>query len=388
MFGAGQRNVASLYEYWVFLQLATIVSEVTQGSVRLDELVKTRGDGVVLGLKQEKASTLRGFIERHGTRMRIELSFNRSFEPTVSGGSWTRTMRPDCSLVIAPTIDDPLVEPVSLHFDAKYRVDSVEGALGEAELEANSDDRGTRHAYRDAILRAVGAYVIYPGDRSRPYRKFAEIVPGVGAFSMTPGPDGDALRGLLKNFVACITEVIDHIATRGTRRARATFWQSASYRGGVSAHPDVPMWLTKPPADTIVLFGYARSDEHLQWIRSSGLYNLRADDRKGAVPINSQALRADVLILYGPSLGTTVEAFVVGDTPRVMTDVELLALGYPRPGGRVYFCVPLTSVPTPDRIDAALVRSIAASRSSDVVGAPFCASYVDLLGYLEHRVKR
>lgn len=377
VFGAGQRNVANLYEYWVFLQLAAIVGDVTGGSVRLEDLVKVRPDGLVMGLKQEKASTLQGFVECHGTRMRIELCFNRSFESTVSGGSWTRTMRPDCSLVIAPVTDDPLVEPVSLHFDAKYRVDSVEDMFGQPELEARTDDLVKMHAYRDAILQAIGAYVIYPGDSNQPpFRKFTEIVPGLGAFSLTPGPNGGVSGA--RELRAFIAEVIDHVATRGTRRARATFWQRVSYRGDASFNPEVPTWLKKPPADTIVLFGYVRSDEHLQWIRTNGLYNLRADDREGSVPLNSQALRADVLVIYGPSLGATIETFVIGDAPRVMTDTELVRLGYPTPGGRVYFCLPITPVSTPPFVDASTVRAIA-SRTSQPVGAPFYTTLSEVL---------
>lgn len=381
VFGAGQRNVANLYEYWVFLQLATIVSQETGGSLRLDQLIKARTDGLVLGLKQGKASALLGHLERHGTRMRIELSFNRSFESSVSGGSWTRTMKPDCSLVISPTIDDPLVESVSLHFDAKYRVDSVEEVLGQPELDAEVDDLVKMHAYRDAILRAVGAYVIYPGDTNQaPFRKFTEIVPGLGAFSMTPGPDGASGAKELQTF---IRDVIGHIAMRGTRRARTTFWQSASYGGLASTHPDVPRWLTKPPADAIVLFGYVKSDEHLHWIQTTGLYNLRADDRQGALPLDSQALRADVLMLYGPALGTRVDTFAVGDTPRIMTEAELSALGYPRPGGRVYFCLPIVPVQTPASVDASIVRAISRSRSEDIVGVPFYTTYDELLRNLE-----
>lgn len=386
VFAAGQRNVAALYEYWAFLQIAELMAEITQGGIRLDDLVKARDDGLMLGLKNGRASTLVGIAERGVARLRIELSFNREFRRSVSGGSWTQTMRPDCSILISTEADDPLIEPVSLHFDAKYRVVSLEEILGngDEELVAHSDDLLKMHAYRDAILKAIGAYVIFPGTKAAMSRKFEEIVPGLGAFPLAPGPDGVAVgREPLYTF---LSNALDHVAARGTKRARASFWHTRAYGGeGSERLVERPRWLRRPPADTITLFGYVRSDAHLAWIRDNALYNLRADSRAGSISIDSAALRAEVLFLYGPSLGSRVETYSIVDAPRVQTAAQLRALGYPGARGEAYFTLELVPEQAVAGLDAAIVE-LAAARSPDLpAGAPFCLSFQSVLALISAR---
>ena len=51
------------------------------------------------------------------------------------------------------------------------------------------------HAYRDAIKRSHGAYVLYPGRGNSPvtFRGFFhEILPGLGAFAIAPDESGAA----------------------------------------------------------------------------------------------------------------------------------------------------------------------------------------------------
>jgi hypothetical protein len=332
-------------------------------------------------LRNGHASILTGAIERPGVRIGLELSFNREFRATASGGSWTRTMRPDCSLRIFPeALNEPLIEPVSLHFDAKYRVGSPEEIFGKEseELSAHADDLLKMHAYRDAILSAVGAYVIYPGQAIELDRKFDEIVPGLGAFPLSPGQSGiadgaDRLRAFLD-------DVIDHVSARGSRRARATFWHQTSYIGHASQYLGAaPKWLCRPPADTIVLLGYVKSDAHLEWILNRGMYNLRADHRRGAVALNSSILRADSVFLYGPALGTRVEVCRVSGEPRVMTVEDLIATGYPEPGGKVYFCLAVERESALEGVDVRLVRSIIERHHSHVEGAPLVTTYLQIM---------
>ena len=51
-----------------------------------------------------------------------------------------------------------------------------------------------------------------------------------------------------------------------------------------------------------MLLGYVRDQEHYNWIRSTGLYNLRADDRTGSVGLGSPELAAEIVVLYGQPL--------------------------------------------------------------------------------------
>src|SRR5207253_6232994 len=116
-------------------------------------------------------------------------------------------MRPDCSLRLRPdrTLGDG-VDDVWVHFDAKYRVDRLTEIFGQGERAEEShteptqsssyakrDDLLKMHAYRDAIRRSAGAYVLYPGDSDEQCTKFHELLPGLGAFGLRPASDGNSI---------------------------------------------------------------------------------------------------------------------------------------------------------------------------------------------------
>jgi uncharacterized protein len=202
-YGAGVRDVATLYEYWAFIQLAQMVAELTGQSFDMSPLLAVRPDGLNVALRSGTEIVLKGNVTRLDRRMTIELCFNRTYGvDSAKIGSWTRPMRPDYSLLIYPAADESAVfEPVALHFDAKYRVDFVQQLFGnENETIADKsvdkpaadlvrggprrDDLLKMHAYRDAIRRTAGAYVMYPGgdgELSRgPFTEYHELLPGLG----------------------------------------------------------------------------------------------------------------------------------------------------------------------------------------------------------------
>jgi predicted component of viral defense system (DUF524 family) len=177
---AGQRDVATLYEYWVFIQLARMVAGLVGKSFDLKPLLMTRSDALNVVLQTGKETVLSGIVNRRGRKLFIELCFNRTFRPSDPiAGSWTRPMRPDYSLIIsAPPGEPASFEPMVMHFDAKYRVSFIEELLGKSNELANDEvafpSSGTiekkgvlradllkMHAYRDAIRRSAGAYVLY-----------------------------------------------------------------------------------------------------------------------------------------------------------------------------------------------------------------------------------
>ena len=45
------------------------------------------------------------------------------------------------------------------------------------------------HTYKDSILTTEGAYVLYPGNKTKQFFESNTIIPSVGAFSLTPGND-------------------------------------------------------------------------------------------------------------------------------------------------------------------------------------------------------
>jgi hypothetical protein len=202
------------------------------------------------------------------------------------------------------------------------------------------------HTYRDAIVRAVGAFIIFPGTQPVTREQYGEVLPGLGAFPLRPSRGGAEGADAVRSFLA---RAFDHIATQTTKHERARYWRDLAIAGpATTAQRDAVEFLRAPPADTPVLLGYVKSPAHHAWIETCRLYNLRADpERRGAVGLRGPELSAELAVLYG-HLGAGPALFRVVDEPRVLVADDLRALGYPDPRGRVYFCVqlePLAQVP-------------------------------------------
>lgn len=358
VYSAGQRNVAKLYEYWVFFSLVRIVSDIAQEPLDLTSLLELGPSGLNVNLRSGQSKILRGKVQRLGRRIDIELLYNGSFG---GGGiaSWTRTMRPDYSLHIVPESPYGVEQGVWLHFDAKYRIERIEQVLGESvaednEYEEDATEESSRalpsdllkmHAYRDAVRRSAGAFVLYPGTESSLFRQYHELLPGLGAFTLGPTEEG-GVKGEpgLRTF---LEDVLSHLATHTTQHERGRYWGVRSYeRGPRTEQParSAP-FLTRPAADTTVLLGYVKSRAHLAWIRRTGLYNLRADKRAGRVSLGAPELSTALILLYGDSIDH-VELYRAEGTVQFLERSDLLASGYPSPGGDSYFCLTVGSVDT------------------------------------------
>lgn len=215
VYKAGKKDVAKLYEYWLFFRLLHLVEEVFHLKLQnIENLIVPSEDGLALQLKEGQHVALSGVYEYESRRLNIEFSYNRHFKGSTTypeGGSWTLEMRPDYTLTIWPvgiTQNEAEREEliVHLHFDAKYRLGKVT-QLFEVKQEAGDDSQYCRkediwkmHAYRDAIRRSAGAYILYPGCGSFEKRGFHEILPGVGAFAINPSKYSQGVEDL-KDFL-------------------------------------------------------------------------------------------------------------------------------------------------------------------------------------------
>lgn len=250
VFKAGQRDVATLYEYWVFFELLDWFCKTCRNGVRpdIEELVDGL-DEKSPSLKLKKRKELGPFTGSFNAGSRVlnaKLSYNRSFTVSTQrhqSGSWTRRLHPDYTLSFWPAdfteIEAERLELlVHIHFDAKYRVEDFFSLFGSAEdsLDDAPDDVTYKrqdllkmHAYRDAIKRSQGAYVIYPGGNTDEniFRGFHEILPGLGAFGLSPNGDGSA-NGLNK-LTSFLNDVLSHLATRSTAQERVSYHIARSY---------------------------------------------------------------------------------------------------------------------------------------------------------------
>jgi predicted component of viral defense system (DUF524 family) len=349
VYSAGQRNVAKLYEYWCFLQLAEVVAGLCGASFDLSQLIKIDSQGLGLTLREGSETVVGGTLVHNGRRIALELTFNKTFKPP-HGGSWATELRPDCTLEIRSEDErSAWFEPFLLHFDAKYRLESIREIEDQAvpptstsRTTVKRDDILKMHAYRDAIKRSSGAYVLFPGEGAQPWKReeYREVLPGVGAFRLRPVPGGTPDgRELLASF---LRSVLDHVANQISQHERGRYWTDRVYERlePSSARAHAVPFLRRPPQDTRVLLGYVRSVEHLRWIREHGLYNLRATGVRGRVGVRSRELSADLVILYGDAL-SIAEILSVGGVPELHTSAEMRSLGYPRATKRAYFCIPV-----------------------------------------------
>jgi predicted component of viral defense system (DUF524 family) len=403
-YSAGQCDVATLYEYWAFLQLSKVVAGLVGETFDMRPLVETRAYQLNVVLQSGHETVLTGVVNRLGRKLTVELCFNRTFRGCTKGwGSWSRSMRPDYSILISAAPGElATFEPVVLHFDAKYRVDFLKDLFGDGNQIVNKegtpggDDavRGAAlrsdllkmHAYRDAIRRSVGAYVLYPGDElsaaesqfleHQELLPYQELLPGLGAFALLPSNDGDARGiGTVREF---LDHVLDHVATRLTRHERGRFWIEEAYGAYDVTKSTSPGTAVDPGSNSAVLLGFVKDAEHWDWIHRSKTYNVRAEGRPGGLQANSQLLYSQLLLLYCPETND-VELVRILSEPELVHESAMAATGYRSPKGS-YLCVQLgwlSNQLSTSRIQARAVDDLV-RRTSLLRGAPIAVSWGEL----------
>lgn len=384
-----QRSAAKLYEYWAFLQLLRVVKTITP-DLDINELFTETKDGLTLSLKQGRERRFRGTANCLGRDIDIDLYYNRRFGPTdkaVEGGSWSLPMQPDCSLRLQARSDGPDIAPVWLHFDAKYKLSDfgllkdVAGVDDDLTQQPVRDDLLKMHVYLGAIRRTVGSYVLFPGagQANDPFRAYAELLPGLGAFSLRPvagGADTQALKTFLDN-------VLTHVASVATQERRHRYWDHQIFP---TQRPTPPPDGREPieglpPADTSVVLGFVRTKQQWHWIQRNGLYNMRADRaRNGSVNVHSRQASANVLILFDAH--EILGVWRLSGIAAVFTASQLLALGYPAPRGDAYVCVQMEEKLREGvglELDYSRVTGLAEA-SGEPFGSPVETSWAALIG--------
>ncbi len=324
VYEAGKKNVAVLYEYWLFFKLMECVSEVF--NVPTEEkkcLISQDSDGINLELRQGHTKMIHGQTMAGNRRLNISLYYNRTFSHTddiYSSGSWTMNMRPDYTLSIWPgemTEADAEREDaiVHIHFDAKYRLNKIiiedkeiDLEAQEKELQSEKEDREIdiykrgdllkMHAYKDAIRRTGGAYVLYPGTEKKIRKGFHEIIPGLGAFCIAPGHEDEQVPAL-KRF---LKEIVVHFMDRTSQREKVAVAEheirSTTPNPFYEMFPE-PYGNSVFPDSVRVLLGSYDSQEHLAWILEHGKYNIKCGgEPNDAIELEDAFLNAKYLLLY------------------------------------------------------------------------------------------
>ncbi len=367
VFSAGKRDIATLYEYWLFFKLLDVFSGIFNIKPdSIEELTKTTKDELGLQLKAGTHFPIKGTCNLFGRLLNIQFSFNRTFSGKTdypNGGSWTVSMRPDYTLSIWPDgFDETEAELqeniVHIHFDAKYKIENItslfetQGAEDlnseESEQKEGKYKRGDllkMHAYKDAVRRTAGAYVLYPGDIKMEKKGFHELIPGLGAFAIKPSIENSG-EGELKKF---IIDVVENYLSRSSQQEQMsyhTFNIHKKRNDGFVIKDALPekygLIRSKPPSEISVLVGYYRS-ENKNWISDKKLYNIRFEKK-----IISNMIQAKYLLLYhnGSKTGDLWE--ITSDAPRLWSKEQLKHTGYKNPSKAEYFIYSLKAISNPE----------------------------------------
>ena len=403
VYEAGKKNVAVLYEYWLFFKLMEVVSDVFKiNPADKGKLVKADEDKINLDIRQGRMNVINGIYDSENRLLNIRLFYNRTFgfeESIGKTGSWTMSMRPDYTLSIWPgekseseaEADDSIVH---IHFDAKYRLnkiliddngkdtESVDTDLDTEKLDREIDiykrgDLLKMHAYKDAIRRTGGAYVLYPGTEKKMKRGFHEIIPGLGSFCIAPGHEEDQLPAL-RSF---LLEVVAHFMDRTSQREKIAVSSHEIYEtpspGFFDAFPE-PRDIESFPDSTPVLVGCFKNEKHLKWIKEIKKYNIRlGGPREGAVELNTPMVKAKYLLLYNLETRDCAGFYkIIGPCPQISTASALEAEGYPEPTpDQLYMIFSISE----DAVEEELkCKDWSESKFAPDDGAPMLMNYINI----------
>jgi predicted component of viral defense system (DUF524 family) len=324
IYSGGKKDIATLYEYWLFFKLLDLFQHTFEIEPKnISELIKETPDGLNLQIKQGKFTALNGIYDSGSRKLNIRFNYNRSFSGKKNypdSGSWTTTLRPDYTLSFWPHgISETQAEKqeliVHVHFDAKYKIANLTDFMEQnIEIDLNEEKTENRkgiyknadllkmHAYKDAIRRTGGAYVLYPGDKSINQKGFHEIIPGLGAFTVKPSKTDSGI-GELKAF---ILEIIEHFINRASQREKIAYRTFDIYKNPPESDNVVKEPLPEPyntnrdliPDDTFVLVGYYNSQEQYDWIQRTGLYNFRMGSGAGSLVLDKETVSSKYLLLH------------------------------------------------------------------------------------------
>lgn len=375
VYRGSKKDVATLYEYWLFFKLLSLFQSVFKLNAEdIGQLIEKTEDGLNLRLKQGRHYPIQGVYDVGTRKLSIRFSYNRTFSGVKDyphAGSWTALMRPDYTLSFWPAgITEAEAEQQELithiHFDAKYKIDhlnkflepSSAAALMQEKKENNKGiyknaDLLKMHAYKDAIRRTGGAYVLYPGHTALSRQGFHEIIPGLGAFPVRPSKTDDG-TGALKAFILAI---IDHFINRTSQREKLAYHTFDIFKDKPGADNILQEPLPEPyglnrdllPDDSFVLIGYYKSAEQLEWIQKHRLYNFRTGSGAGALVLDRATVSARYLLLHTAGQQHSGQLWkIVSKGPRIFSRQELEARDYPSPTQAHYLVIQLQPVTDPE----------------------------------------
>jgi hypothetical protein len=182
------------------------------------------------------------------------------------------------------------------------------------------------HAYNDAIRRTGGSYVLYPGTKEKSLQGFHEIIPGLGAFPVSPSSfEEDTVA--IKQF---IDDLVEHFLDRVSQRETMAYYDYKVHH----TPPVTTLRETMPepygerrhliPSKTNVLIGYVKDATQLEWILLNKCYNTRTGTSNGSLRLTEEITTAQYLLLHSDSDKKQLLLRLDEKGARVMSMDELL----------------------------------------------------------------
>jgi predicted component of viral defense system (DUF524 family) len=314
-YSGSTRDVATLYEYWIFIKLHELLKSIDgmlpieeESEAELESFISEENGQLTINLKSGKQSRSRFNWNGPHTKLKVDLHYERTFsykKGATHSGSYSRRFRPDYTLSIYPAAyeKEAMAEKdgkvAHLHFDAKYRAEDITNVFGQTEISeeeiskekcdikvARTYKRGDllkMHTYNDALRHTIGSYVLYPGtktDSAERIPKFHELAPGVGALVMKPG--NESCLNTLRNF---IVDVFKHQADAFTqyRYIKDTNFQTLQYRPKMVGEPGAAYSIARRNAACVLLYIPKKNEDDF---RKYGYAFCRIENIVSSKPLN------------------------------------------------------------------------------------------------------
>jgi predicted component of viral defense system (DUF524 family) len=380
------RDAATLYEFWLYFAMRRVLNSrmgmldlhrEAEGAGDTKPFVATSAKGErQVNLSQGEASISRyRWTSPEGEELGVHLFYNRtfSFDPSpMVAGTYSRQFRPDYTLVFFPAEYleaakwDKAEEQAEaagrigyLHFDAKFRIETVEDVFGEKGREAlNEEHAETKasdtykrgdlykmHTYNDAIRRTAGSYVLYPGregEARTDFPRYEEVVPGVGAFRMRPGDTKhrEDCEKALSDFIA---DVLTHHGNRFSRNYRIRHWTHTTLQETPPASASSPKLhpsVSEPLADASCVLGYVRPADE-ETVKRELKFYFYAVRKKNAKPLNFDKSLFHSKYFCGHNRGSSLSWIAPVNSVKLMTaaEIEVITGRSAGKGGALYYYV-------------------------------------------------
>lgn len=341
VFDAGKRDIAKLYEYWLFFKLLEVFCDLFKIEQPLAKtLIEITDDHFGLRLKAGKElKDIKGIFQEGKLPLNVRLSYNRNFNKSSiyeNTGSWTMGMAPDYTISLWPkklteTLAEKEEQIIHLHFDAKYKIqgnfrkrfsdivdlfgddtvvseDDENNSDTEEKLLAKRIDLLKMHAYKDAIKRSEGAYILYPGNDPKKWAGYKELLPGIGAFPVYPGHDKTDMKHVkefLQNVVLLCQDKFSQLHRNRYWRDNIISDNFAPYGidndiQNIKRYHEryIPEDSLHPPIDTKVIIGGIRKEVVDECIEKGIFYFHAVNEHKETIEIPQDILSSKYLIPY------------------------------------------------------------------------------------------